>query len=84
MIARILGIVAVVLGICVAVYWQILENRMWEQVFRDYTRQLQAKHEIRRRELIFVEEEPEEYISEEHAGLVASDEEEETEALYWS
>ena len=79
-----MGIIIILIAICIAVYWQSLEDRMWEQAFKNYTRQLQAKHGIRRREIIFVEEEAEEYIGEEHAGLIANGTEEEEEAIYWS
>ena len=72
-----IGLVIVAVAFAIAVKWQILENRAWN---RAESRIREKESKGKRREFIFVEKD----ISEEHAGLVATDEEEEREALYWS
>ena len=38
-----IGIIVVFLGICVAIYWQILEEKMWNRIFKEHERQLRKK-----------------------------------------
>ena len=51
-----IGIIIVGLAIGIAIYWQILENRMWNRIFREHERQLRKKLG-KQKDYIFVNEE---------------------------
>ena len=51
-----IGLIIVGLTIGIAIYWQILENRIWNRLIEDVEKQARGKQ----REYIFVEEETEE------------------------
>ena len=73
-----IGAIIVSLSLPIGIYMAYIDKKRWDRLIEAVGKEAREKQ---KEEYVFVEEEE---LGAEHAGLVATDEEEETEALYWS